>query len=740
MTISELVVKIVADTGQFTSGMKDVTGQLDKAGTGAKGATDKFAALKGALVASGLIAGFVALAKGVADCVKEFAEAEMAAKRLEAVAQMRGLKDGSSRIKDLGDEIQALTGFSGDYVVQLGAELLAQGKSEDQTEELIRAATQLAAITGQDLGSAVKQLTNTYSGMAGQIGRSIPEIKDLTEEELKNGDAIKIINERYSGFAEQLTNTTGTSMDRSKEAFGDLKEVIGQAFAPDSVSAANGFTKAINGMLPVLEYMATHSFGRAIEELWEKITGTTGATTRWEEATRKAAEAETEANRIAIAHVDALKAKKLATDSYVESLKSSTTEELKALKTRLEISLAETRSLQAIKDLEVKLGQVNAELGARAKETAKEVAAAKKKAAEEAARAAAEAAAAEAKAAEEAARAASAAAAAEAKAYEDALADQWAWYLADAEARKKKEAETTAYMIEREDAVAKAKADAYGDSIVAAAKEKEARIKASDEANKKIKQGFESLYNSMRGAVQALDNLNKQVYQNEVDRVNSELETSLAGIDAELQAELAAAGLLDLTESELLQKQLAEAIAAGDTEKAAELQKEIDKLAITQEYEKKKADAVKEAEKQKAQAKYKADMFSWQAGIALAIADAARAIIVGFAQLGPIGGAFAAVGTAVVTGIQLAAMSQAKPVAPAFARGTDYAPGGMALVGEEGPELVNLPRGSRVHTAQETRGGAAPVFNFYSPVALTPSEAEKVFRRTARDMAFQGVL
>jgi hypothetical protein len=33
---------------------------------------------------------------------------------------------------------------------------------------------------------------------------------------------------------------------------------------------------------------------------------------------------------------------------------------------------------------------------------------------------------------------------------------------------------------------------------------------------------------------------------------------------------------------------------------------------------------------------------------------------------------------------------------PRFAKGTSFAPGGMALVGEEGPELVNLPRGSQV--------------------------------------------
>jgi hypothetical protein len=40
---------------------------------------------------------------------------------------------------------------------------------------------------------------------------------------------------------------------------------------------------------------------------------------------------------------------------------------------------------------------------------------------------------------------------------------------------------------------------------------------------------------------------------------------------------------------------------------------------------------------------------------------------------------------------------------PAFARGTKSAPGGMALVGEQGPELVNLPRGAGVLSAARTR-------------------------------------
>jgi len=47
------------------------------------------------------------------------------------------------------------------------------------------------------------------------------------------------------------------------------------------------------------------------------------------------------------------------------------------------------------------------------------------------------------------------------------------------------------------------------------------------------------------------------------------------------------------------------------------------------------------------------------------------------------------------------------PTIPPLAKGTRNFAGGMALVGEQGPELVNLPRGSQVFTASQTRQIAA---------------------------------
>ena len=51
------------------------------------------------------------------------------------------------------------------------------------------------------------------------------------------------------------------------------------------------------------------------------------------------------------------------------------------------------------------------------------------------------------------------------------------------------------------------------------------------------------------------------------------------------------------------------------------------------------------------------------------------------------------------------------PGVPKFAKGTTYAPGGMALVGERGPELVNLPKGSQVIPNHKIGGGGGSPIN-----------------------------
>ena len=69
----------------------------------------------------------------------------------------------------------------------------------------------------------------------------------------------------------------------------------------------------------------------------------------------------------------------------------------------------------------------------------------------------------------------------------------------------------------------------------------------------------------------------------------------------------------------------------------------------------------------------------------------------------------------------------------------------MALVGEQGPELVHLPRGSQVTPAQQTAsmgksGMGGTTVNIYSPKDLNPIETARIMTNTMRSLAFEGVL
>ena len=145
---------------------------------------------------------------------------------------LKGREDVQKRLMEQASKTQSRTLFGDEAIIEQQAYLAALGLSEQQINDTIEAAVQLSAALGMDLTSAVKNLAKTYGGMTGELGESIPALKNFTKEQLKAGDAIGYVNANYKGFAESAAETGTGSLTQLQNKLGDLAEKIGTVLIP----------------------------------------------------------------------------------------------------------------------------------------------------------------------------------------------------------------------------------------------------------------------------------------------------------------------------------------------------------------------------------------------------------------------------------------------------------------------------------------------------------------------------
>ena len=117
--------------------------------------------------------------------------------------------------------------------------------TEEQIGRVIEASAQLSAATGMTLDSAVKNLAKTFGGLTGELGESIPKLKELTVEQLKNGEAVDFILENYKGFAESAAQTALGPLRQLNNAWGDFLEQIGAAMMPFATKVTRALTVVV---------------------------------------------------------------------------------------------------------------------------------------------------------------------------------------------------------------------------------------------------------------------------------------------------------------------------------------------------------------------------------------------------------------------------------------------------------------------------------------------------------------
>lgn len=259
--LTKLTKQIQNTEKSFTDLGKEGDESLNILGEAGKGVSDGFGTLvKGVTIAnlaSDAIVGTANALKNFAlDSVRAAIEAENATQKLGQSLRAVGAfsEQTVSDFLDYAGALSQVTVFSDDAITEQLAFAKSLGASNQQAKDLVKAATELSATFGGTLEQRVEELGKTFSGSAGRLGQLIPGFKDLTEAQLKNGEAIDLINSKYSGSALAQLDTYGGKLSQLSKAYGELQESIGAFVVESGASgvfesitfAINKYTESLN--------------------------------------------------------------------------------------------------------------------------------------------------------------------------------------------------------------------------------------------------------------------------------------------------------------------------------------------------------------------------------------------------------------------------------------------------------------------------------------------------------------
>jgi hypothetical protein len=189
---------------------------------------------------------------GTANAVKTFVlesvnaaiEAEESQARLAQALRATGSfsEEAMADFNGYATAIAHVSVYSDDAVLSQVAVAKSMGATNQQAKNLVRAAIELSATFGGSLEERVMQLGKTLTGTGGKLAQLVPNFKDLTTEQLRNGEAIDLINSKYSGAAQSQLETYGGKLNQLKKAYGELQESLGGIVVESG--AANSFINA----------------------------------------------------------------------------------------------------------------------------------------------------------------------------------------------------------------------------------------------------------------------------------------------------------------------------------------------------------------------------------------------------------------------------------------------------------------------------------------------------------------
>ena len=241
------------DVGILFKAVDEASGQINNISNTLTGMANKvstaFKTLLGAAV-------FNQIRKGIDDTTKAFGEAEKAEIRLTNAVKNNPLLKPSTvqAVKDFATQIQRTTEYEDDLVIQQAQMVAGMGLTENQMFSVMKAAMDLSANGVVPLQMAMRSLAQTYeTGSAGMLTRFVPALKNLTKEQIKNGEAVALVAKNYKGMAESVASGVSGQETIFKNIKGNLDEAIGSIFAPLKVVGMKMITPIFEDLTKFIE-------------------------------------------------------------------------------------------------------------------------------------------------------------------------------------------------------------------------------------------------------------------------------------------------------------------------------------------------------------------------------------------------------------------------------------------------------------------------------------------------------
>lgn len=139
---------------------------------------------------------------------------------------------------DMASALQKVTTFGDEQIISAQALLQAHVGSKKVTEELTRATLDFATAKKMDLASAAELIGKSISSETNALGRYGIQLDEAAAKSDKLGAVVSALDKKFGGQAEAAARGLG-AIDRLKNSFSDLMEVIGERLAPIVASFAS---------------------------------------------------------------------------------------------------------------------------------------------------------------------------------------------------------------------------------------------------------------------------------------------------------------------------------------------------------------------------------------------------------------------------------------------------------------------------------------------------------------------